>query len=384
MIKDRLRNINIQKYAMFIALIAITLFFQFATGGILLKPMNISKLVMQNAYVLILAIGMLPVILTGNVDLSVGSILAFVTAILGTLMISHDYPTWLAIAIGLLVGLLVGAWHGFWIAYVEIPSFIVTLAGMLIFRGLALVILQGNTLAPFPPGYSTMSAGYFPGTLDAAMPVALGVGGVLSVLAVLYALSNRRKEKAYGSEVKKINHFILQNAVAVMLIMLSFYWLGLYQGVPNVLFLLILLVVIYHFVTTNTVLGRNIYAFGGNPKAARLSGINTKRVFFLTYVNMGLLSAVAAIVFSGRLNAATPSAGTGFELDAIAAAYIGGASASGGVGTIVGAVVGGLVMGVLNNGMSIMGIGIDWQRAIKGLVLLGAVAFDTYNKKKKG
>lgn len=382
MLKEKLKNLNIKKYAMFIALLSITVFFQITTDGILLKPVNVSKLIMQNTYILILAIGMLPVILTGNVDLSVGSVLAFVSSIVGVMIITNGYPVWITIIIALIVGMLVGVWQGFWIAYMKIPSFIVTLAGMLIFRGLTLVILQGSTLAPFPDSYNFLAAGYIPGNPEAITLVSLGIGLLFSGAAILRSINKRKKEKQYGAESPSMAVFIIKVVLQIAVIMIGFYWLSLYQGVPVVLFLLLALIIIYNFITNNTVIGRSVYAFGGNEKAALLSGIKTKFVFFLTYVNMGLMSAVAAIIFSGRLNAVTPSAGNGFELDAIAACYIGGASAQGGTGTIIGAVVGGVVMGVLNNGMSIMGIGIDWQRAIKGLVLLLAVAFDTYNKNK--
>ncbi|MEW8972932.1 MAG: multiple monosaccharide ABC transporter permease [Tissierellaceae bacterium] len=383
--KEKSKNfrIDIKKYAMFIALISITLLFQVTTDRVLLKPMNVSKLIMQNSYVLILAIGMLPVILTGNIDLSVGSVLAFVSSIAGVMIVTYEMPVWLTIVIALLIGILVGAWQGFWIAYVRIPSFIVTLAGMLIFRGLTLVILKGNTLAPFPKSYQYLAAGFLTKNPSMIKLVSLLVGVLFSILVILMEIRNRKKEVRYGIETMKSNVFILKLAIEVALIMFSLYWLSLYNGVPVVLFLLVILILVYSYITNKTVIGRGIYAFGGNERAAELSGIKTNKVFFLTYVNMGLMAALAGIIFSGRLNASTPSAGNGFELDAIAACYIGGASASGGVGTIIGAVVGGLVMGVLNNGMSIMGIGIDWQQAIKGLVLLAAVAFDTYNQRKK-
>lgn len=383
MIKEKKNKIDLRKYAMFIALISITALFQITTDGILLKPMNVSKLIMQNSYILILAIGMLPVILTGNIDLSVGSVLAFVSSIIGVMIVTKGYPVWITVIVALLIGILVGVWQGFWIAYMRIPSFIVTLAGMLIFRGLTLVILKGNTLSPFPDSYQFLSAGFLTKNPDLITSVSLGVGILFSILAVGVAFNSRKKEKEYSIEVTQFTTFIIKTIAQIVIIMFAFYWLSLYKGVPVVLFLLVLLILIYSYITNKTVLGRSIYAFGGNEKAAKLSGIKTNKVFFLTYVNMGLMAALAGIIFSGRLNAVTPSAGNGFELDAIAACYIGGASASGGIGTVIGAVVGGLVMGVLNNGMSIMGIGIDWQQAIKGLVLLAAVAFDTYNQRKK-
>lgn len=382
-IKNRNIEINFRKYAMFIALISITILFQLTTDGVLLKPMNVSKLIMQNSYILIMAIGMLPVILTGNIDLSVGSVLAFVSSIAGVMIVTYGMPVWLTIIVALIIGILVGAWQGFWIAYARIPSFIVTLAGMLVFRGLTLVILKGNTLSPFPKSYQFLAAGFLTRNPDMIKLVSFAVGILFSIMIVFIELRNRKKEEKYGIETLKFNIFILKIAFEIALIMFSLYWLSLYNGIPVVLFLLVILILIYSYITNKTVVGRSIYAFGGNERAAELSGIKTNKVFFLTYVNMGLIAALAGIIFSGRLNASTPSAGNGFELDAIAACYIGGASASGGVGTIIGAVIGGLVMGVLNNGMSIMGIGIDWQQAIKGFVLLAAVAFDTYNQRKK-
>ncbi len=382
-IRHRLASFNLRKYSMFIALVAIMIFFQLLTHGILLKPINISKMVMQNSYVLILAIGMLPCILTGNVDLSVGSVLGFISAVAGTLTISMGYPVWVTIVVALLIGLAVGAWQGFWIAYVRVPAFIVTLSGMLIFKGLTMVILNGNTLAPFPKSYGIVSSQYLPqikiGNLDV---LTMGLGLLCAVVVVLLDVKRRQKAAKYSHNPETTGWFIGKVAVKAVVILFCCYWLALYRGLPLVLLLLLALIVFYTFITQNTVIGRNIYAFGGNESAAKLAGINTNRVFFLTYLNMGLMAAVAGIIFSGRLNAASPTAGTGFELDAIAACYIGGASASGGIGTIIGAVIGGLVMGVLNNGMSIMSIGIDWQQAIKGLVLLLAVAFDIYSRRK--
>lgn len=380
---NKKNRIDFKKYSMFIALVAIIILFEILTDSILLKPMNISKLIMQNSYVLILAIGMLPCILTGNVDLSVGSVLGFISAICGTLIIQKGMPVWLTIIIALICGLLVGAWQGLWIAYVHVPAFIVTLSGMLIFKGLTMVILKGNTLAPFPDSYSVVAAGNLPqykvGGIDL---VTMGLAVVFVVLLVTLQIRKRLKKKKYVATISSMSFFITGLVIEAAIILFACYWISLYRGLPNVLLLLVALIVIYTFITQNTVIGRHVYAFGGNEKASRLSGIKTNRVLFLVYMNMGLMAALAGIIFSGRLNAAAPSAGVGFELDAIAACYIGGASASGGIGTIAGAVIGGLVMGVLNNGMSIMGIGIDWQQAIKGLVLLVAVAFDVYSRKK--
>ncbi len=377
---------DFRKNIMFLALIAIAIFFQIATDGVLLKPMNVSKLIMQNSYILILAIGMLPCILTGNIDLAVGSILGMVSAIAGTLIVTKGFSVPLTILICLLVGVLVGAWQGFWIAYIRVPAFIVTLAGMLIFKGITMVILNGNTLAPFPESYQYMASGFIPEMGKVGVfNISTIILAIVLILSIIFMEMNKRKQDLkYNLVTTSMNTFLIKIILEIFIIVFALYWLSLYKGIPLILGILALLVFIYTFITQKTTLGRSIYAFGGNERATKLSGINTNKIFFLVYVNMGILAALAGIIFSGRLNAAAPSAGSGLELDAIAACYIGGASASGGVGTIIGAIIGGLVMGILNNGMSIMGIGIDWQQAIKGLVLLIAVAFDIISRKKKG
>lgn len=383
-IKNAVKH-NIRQYAMVLALIFIVVLFQILTEGVLLRPLNITNLIQQNSYVLILAVGMLLCILTGNVDLSVGSIVAFVGAVSATFIVSWGMPTIPAIVLSLLIGGLIGAWQGFWIAYVRIPAFIVTLAGMLIFRGLTMVILKGRTLAPFTDTYTTMSSGFFPDYLGGAGGLhsfTLAVGGLCCLAFLAGELYNRKNMRKFGFETLSVQLFAVKAGAIMAAIMAATYLLASYKGMPVVLVLVGLLILLYSFITNKTVVGRHIYAFGGNEKAARLSGIKTNRIFFWVYVNMGLLSALAGIVFAGRLNAATPKAGVGFELDAIAACFIGGASSSGGIGTVAGAIIGGLIMGVLNNGMSIMGISIDWQQAIKGLVLLLAVAFDVITKSK--
>lgn len=369
---------------MLIALVFIVALFQILTEGILLRPLNITNLVLQNSYILILAIGMLLVIITGNVDLSVGSVVALVGAVAANLMIKHNMPVIPVILISLLIGGLVGAWHGFWIAFVKIPAFIVTLSGMLLFRGLTLVILKGQTLAPFEKSYQILSSGFITDIFGGQKYhiTTLLIGLIFSAIYIFFEMRDRKDKLKYNFNVISVNFLFIKIALVILAINLSTYSLAAYRGIPNVLVLLFVLVLIYSFIANKTIVGRYIYALGGNAKAARLSGIMTDKVLFWVYVNMGVLTALAGIVFSGRLNAAMPRAGTGFELDAIAACYIGGASASGGIGTIIGAIIGGLVMGVLNNGMSILGVGIDWQQAIKGLVLLVAVAFDAYTKSR--
>lgn len=377
---------HLKQNAMIIALVTIVILFQITTHGILLKPLNVTNLILQNSYILVLAIGMLLCILSGgNIDLSVGSIAAFIGAISATLSVTFGIPTVPTIIISLLIGGLVGVWQGFWIAYVRIPSFIATLAGMLVFRGLTMVILKGRTLAPYPVSYQKIATGFIPDIIGDGKGLHLttiAIGIICSLLYIYFMYKSRRSKKQFNFEVSSLFSFILSTGALVVVINLFTIWLALYKGIPNVLVLLASLVLIYSYMTNKTIVGRHIYAFGGNEKAARLSGVKTNRVLFGIYVNMAVLAALAGIIFSGRLNAATPKAGNLFELDAIAACYIGGASATGGIGTIIGAIIGGLIMGVLNNGMSIMGVSIDWQQAIKGLVLLSAVAFDVYSKKR--
>jgi putative multiple sugar transport system permease protein len=387
---DVIKNLfkkNVRQYAMLIALVVIMIFFQIATKGILLVPMNVTNLILQNGYVFILAIGMTLTILTGgNIDLSVGSLCALIGAIAGTLIITMNMNIVLAIVLCLLLALVIGIWQGFWIAYIRIPAFIVTLAGMLLFRGLTVTMLKGLTLAPFPEGFQRISSGFIPDIFNGFGTslnfTAIIVGVIISVLYVIIQLKNRVKRQKTGSVVSSITFFIIEIVLIVFVINLFFYWLAAYKGIPIALVFIGTLIVVYTIFTTRTVPGRYLYAMGGNEKAAKLSGINTNKVLFFSYVNMAVLAAVAGIMFASRINSASPQAGLNFELDAIGACFIGGASAYGGIGTIPGAIIGALVMGVLNNGMSILGVGSDWQMSIKGLVLLSAVAFDVISKKK--
>ncbi|WP_166242588.1 multiple monosaccharide ABC transporter permease [Paenibacillus turpanensis] len=374
---------NIRQYGMIVALVLIVLLFQFLTEGILLKPLNLTNLILQNSYILILAIGMVLVIITGHIDLSVGSVAAFVGAVAAIMIVQWQLPWFAAVILALLLGALIGAWQGYWVAYVKIPSFIVTLAGMLLFRGLTMVVLEGQSIAPFPEGFQSMASGFIPNIGSSEFHVAsLLIGAVLSALFIFNELRTRRTQLSYGFEVLPQGLLWIKMVAITVVIMLFTYVLASYEGIPNILVMLFFLVLLYSFVTNRTVAGRHVYAIGGNEKAARLSGVKTPRVTFWVFVNMGVLAALSGLVFAARLNAATPKAGVNFELDAIAACFIGGASASGGIGTVVGAIIGGLVMGVMNNGMSLIGLGIDWQQGIKGLVLLLAVGFDIYNKNK--
>ncbi|CAM3530361.1 MULTISPECIES: multiple monosaccharide ABC transporter permease [Saccharibacillus] len=375
---------NVRQYGMIIALVVIMILFTALTGGLLVKPINITNLILQNSYILVLAIGMVLVIITGHIDLSVGSVAAFVGALSAIMMVDWGLPAWIAVIASLAAGALIGAWQGFWVAYVKIPAFIVTLAGMLLFRGLTMIVLEGQSISPFPDGFTKISSGFVPNLADTATNlVAILAGIVFTVLFILNELRARREQTRYKFEVSSTGLFVLKLAVIAIVINAFTFMLASYAGIPNILVLLFVLVLAYSFMMSKTVMGRHIYALGGSEKAAGLSGVKTKKVTFWVFVNMGVLAAVSGLIFAARLDAATPRAGTNFELDAIAACFIGGASAAGGIGTVFGAIIGGLVMGVLNNGMSLIGLGIDWQQGIKGLVLLLAVAFDIYNKNKR-
>ena len=376
---------NMREYGMLISLIAIMAFFQYVTDGTLMRPLNLTNLILQNSYIVIMALGMLLVIVAGHIDLSVGSVVGFVGALAAVLMVHYGVHFIIATLVCLLCGAAIGAAQGYFVAFWKIPSFIVTLAGMLIFKGLSLALLQGQSVGPFPESFQLLSSGFLPDWLGGEqLRLTSLLLGVLVCVALIWAKwRERANQTVHGMEAEPYLFFVLKNLVFVALILLFSYLLASYKGLPNVLLVMALLMLLYDFVTTRTTLGRRIYALGGNEKAARLSGIRTERLSFYAFVNMGVLAALAGLVFAARLNTATPKAGTGFELDVIAACFIGGASASGGVGKVLGAVIGAFVMGVMNNGMSIMGIGIDYQQVIKGLVLLAAVFVDVYNKNKR-
>ena len=376
---------NLRSYGMLLSLFAIMLFFEVVTDGTLLQPLNLTNLVLQNSYIVIMALGMLLVIVTGHIDLSVGSVAGFVGAVAAVLMVRYHVAYPLAFLACLVVGALIGAAQGYWVAYFKIPSFIVTLAGMLVFKGLALAILQGQSVGPFPPDFQKLSSGFIPelfpdaGTL---YPTSLLIGAVLALARVYASAKGRARQQSHGIEVEPYGFFVAKCALLFGVSIYFTYLIASHRGLPNVLVIMVALIALYGFVTTRMVVGRQIYAIGGNAKAASLSGIKTERLTFLTFVNMGVLAALAGLVFAARLNTATPKAGLGFELDVIAACFIGGASAYGGVGRVGGAVIGAMIMGVMNNGMSILGIGIDYQQVIKGLVLLGAVCLDVYNQRR--
>jgi putative multiple sugar transport system permease protein len=375
---------NIRQYGMIGALIAVIILFQILTDGILLKPLNLTNLLTQNSYILILAIGMVMVIIARHIDLSVGSVAAFTGALAVIMMVKWDVPWPVAVVLTLLAGAAIGAWHGVWVAYMGIPAFIVTLSSMLVFRGLTLVVLQGETVGNLPPAFEALGNGFLPeiGPDTGLHNLTMLMAVLLCVFLVVMDVRKRASKKRYNFAVSSMGVFLLKQVVVVGVIMGFAYLLAQYKGLPIVGLLLFALIGIYSFIMNRTVFGRHIYAIGGNYPAASMSGVRTKRVDILVMANMGLLAALAGMVFAARLTAANPKAGVNFELDAIAASFIGGAAVTGGVGTVVGAIVGGFFMGVLNNGMSLMGVSVDWQQTIKGLVLLFAVAFDVWNKRR--
>ncbi|MEN8906051.1 MAG: multiple monosaccharide ABC transporter permease, partial [Clostridiales bacterium] len=357
---------------------------QTSTQGTIIRPMKITNLILQNSYIMILAIGMLLVIVSFNIDLSVGSITAFIGAMAAIFIVNLNMNYILAIILVLIIGALAGAVQGLWVAYVKIPAFIVTLGGMLIYRGLSMTVLNGKSIGPFPKGFQNISSGFIPDYFNGTTfhLTSIFIGFTLTLIYILYEVYNRKNLLKYNFEVIAFNLLLAKIILISLAINAFIFSLASYKGIPNVLVLLFILIVFYSFVGSKTVIGRHIYALGGNEKAARLSGIKTKRLTFWVFVNMGVMCALSGIVFAARLNVATPKAGQGFELDAIAACFIGGASTAGGIGTIIGAIIGGLVMGVMNNGMSLIGVGIDLQQTIKGGVLLLAVAFDLFTKSR--
>ncbi|WP_405481451.1 multiple monosaccharide ABC transporter permease [Streptomyces sp. NBC_00009] len=385
LIIDGMRR-NMRQYGMLFALGLIVILFEVWTGGDLLLPRNVSNLVLQNSYILILAIGMMIVIIAGHIDLSVGSITAFTGALAAVLMVTHHWSWPVAALVVLAVGALAGAMQGFFIAYLGIPSFIVTLAGMLLFRGLTEIFLKGQTLGPFPEGLQKVANGFLPevgpDTNYHNLTLLLGLG--LIALVVWQEVRDRKRQQEYALDVLPAKLFALKLTALVAAVLVFTLLLASYKGAPVVLIVLAVLLVAFGYVMRNAVIGRHVYAIGGNLPAAKLSGVRDKKVTFAVFLNMGMLAALAGLVFAARFNAASPKAGVNFELEAIAASFIGGASMSGGVGTVLGAIIGGTVLGVLNNGMNLVGVGTDWQQVIKGLVLLAAVGFDVWNKRKVG
>jgi putative multiple sugar transport system permease protein len=378
---------SLKKNTMIIALVLVILFFTVQTGGNMLLPQNVYNLISQNGYVFILATGMLLCILTGgNIDLSVGSIVGLVGAIGGTMMVTYKANIWVSIIVMLAAGIFLGAWQGFWIAYVRIPPFIVTLAGMLAFRGLANVILDGLTLAPMPQNYLVLFNGFIPDIFGVegfnVTCMLLGIAAVAVLITTTVRGRIIRAKKGY--ENVPISGVVVKTVLIGAAILAFTFRLAQYRGIPNVLLWIGVVVLVYTYITSKTTTGRYFYAVGGNEKVAALSGIDTNKVYFKAYLNMGFLSAVAAMVVIARLNSSNPTAGTSYEMDAIGSCFIGGASAYGGIGTVPGVIIGALLMGVINLGMFIMGVDANYQKVIKGLVLLGAVIFDVVSKRNGG
>jgi putative multiple sugar transport system permease protein len=374
---------NIRDYGLLLSLIVIMVFFQFMTNGILFKPVNITNLVLQNSYVVIMALGMLLIIVAGHIDLSVGSVVGFVGAVAAVLMVQWHVDFVLVFIVCVILGAAIGATQGYFIAFFKIPAFIVTLAGMLVFRGLNLWILGGASVGPFPVGFQLLSTGFLWDFVTQGFRwVSMGIGLIVTALIIFFNIKERLNQQKHDLAEEPFVIFLGRNALIALGFLLFSYLLSSYRGLPNVLIVMFALIVLYAFVASSTTIGRRIYALGGNEKAARLSGIKTDRLTFYAFLNMGVLAALAGLVFAARLNTATPKAGLGFELDVIAACFIGGASPTGGVGKIIGAVIGAFIVGVMNNGMSILGVGIDMQQVIKGLVLLAAVCLDVYYKRK--
>ncbi|MET9589882.1 multiple monosaccharide ABC transporter permease [Streptomyces sp. NPDC006516] len=377
---------NMRQYGMLMALGLIVVLFAVWSDGDLLLPRNVSNLVLQNSYILILAIGMMLVIIAGHIDLSVGSLTAFIGAMAAVLMVEHSLAWPLAVVLCLAIGAVAGAVQGFFIAYLGIPSFIVTLAGMLLFRGLTEIFLKGQTLGPFPKDLQKIANGFLPevGPDTNYHNLTLLLGFALIAFVVFQEVRDRKRQQEFALDVVPVKLFLLKLVALVSAVLVVTLLLASYKGAPVVLLILGVLVVGFGYLMRNAIIGRHIYAIGGNLPAAKLSGVKDKKVTFLVFLNMGMLAALAGLVFAARFNAASPKAGLNFELEAIAASFIGGASMSGGVGTVLGAIIGGLVLGVLNNGMNLVGIGTDWQQVIKGAVLLAAVGFDVWNKRKVG
>lgn len=374
---------------MIIVLVLVTLFFTWQTGGKILLPQNVSNLISQNAYVFVLATGMLLCILTGgNIDLSVGSVVCFAGAVGATLMESKGMNPWAASIMMLLIGLLIGAWQAFWIAYVHVPPFITTLSGMLVFRGLSNVVLNGLTVSLTNAGFVKV----FGGGAECYIPDFLGgngfnitcmlVGVIACVIYVLVQIKNRMNRAKKGYEMEALSAMVIRTVIICAVILVFMFRLAQYKGIPTALVWVALVVLIYGYITSKTTTGRYFYAVGGNEKATKLSGINTNKVYFIAYTNMGFLAALAGMLTIARMTSAQPTYGQNYEMDAIGACFVGGASAYGGVGTVPGVIVGAVLMGVINLGMSIMGVDANYQKVVKGLVLLAAVIFDVVTKKQ--
>ncbi len=378
---------GLRDYSMVIALIALTIIFNVMSQGRMITSSNFQNLISGNAYVLVLAIGMMMVIVIGQIDLSVGSVAGFCGMVLALIARDWGLVWWVAVLLSLVIGAAIGAWQGFWVGKLGIPGFITTLGGMMIFRG-GVIWISKSISVPAPVQLKLFGSGYLPewGPISTGMNNSTLLLGIIAIMAFAYMQLSKHKRDAKLSETKVVIWPVVVRIVLMGIVIgyiTRIFGTGRYGTsfpVPGVI--LVFLVIIYHILTQRTKFGRAIYAVGGNKSAAALSGVNVQRTYFLTMLNMSLLSALAGIMFVGRSTAAGPSDGTGWELDAIASVFIGGAAVSGGVGTVVNTMIGGLVMFVLNSGLMLMGVGADRTQVIKGFVLLAAVAFDVYNKRE--
>ena len=380
-----------KKYFMLIALVIIVIFFQspLGTSGAILLPQNINNLISQNAYVFVLASGMLLCILTGgNIDLAVGSVVCFVGGI-GAVVMQANINEWVAVALMVIGGILVGMWQGFWIAYIKVPPFIATLAGMYAFRGLANVVMQGYAIGINNETFLKVFGGgadcYIPDFLNGgSMNLTCMIVGVIAVVIyVIVVIKGRLDAKKKGYEVTPLASEIIKLVIISAVVLWVFYKLANYKGIPTVLIWIAVVLLAYAYITNNTRMGRYLYAVGGNEKATNLSGIDSRKVYFFAYVNMGLMAGLAGILTIARATMAQPTFGNLYEMDAIGACFIGGASAYGGEGSIFGIIIGALLMGVINQGMSIMGVNANYQTVVKGIVVLVAIIFDVLSSKKK-
>lgn len=376
---------TIRAYSMVIVLVAIAVLFHILTDGLIFTSMNLTNIILQNSYIVILILGMLPLILTGMFDMSAGSVIAFVGAVAAVMQVNAGLGIFPTLIVSLVIGLAIGAWQGMWVAYFDIPAFIVTLSSQMILRGLTLVVLDGASIGPFSDGFRWIASSFIPDVfgMEGFHLTTMIIAVIACLVFTFLQIRDRRSKIAHNVPVKSPVGMIVRCVLISIVILFLSFEMAVYQGYPTVLILMLVLSLIYNFICNRTIYGRSLYAIGGNRKAAALSGIKDRRNLLITFMNMGLMAAVGGLVYAARLNAATPKAGTGFELDAIAACYVGGASVSGGAGTIAGALVGCFVIGILNNGMSMLGISADWQQTVKGIVILAAVALDLMPKRKK-
>ena len=376
------------KNSMVIALVVVFILFYFLTDGRLLYAQNMSNLLLQNGYVLVMACGMLLCILTGgNIDLSVGSVICMVGGIAAVLITNYNFNVYLTILLCLAIGIAAGVWQGYWIGYVRIPPFITTLGGMFIFRGFGRLVLDSKTVAVQNEAFLNIFTAYIkiPGLdTDERILSPLVVGAIIVVLIFYSTISSRAKKAKKGYRQNSAFSDFGRSAIISVVLMIYCWMLCQYRGISVMLVWVVAICLIYHFITSKTAFGRYFYAVGGNEKATQLSGINTNKVYFLAYTNMGFLAGLCGLLCLARVGSVNGQTGNSFEMDAIGSCFIGGASAYGGSGTIPGVIIGALLLGVINMGMSIMGIGDSWQYVVKGGVLLVAVIFDVVSNRKSG